>query len=50
MYVYIYRVFPSGGPYVPPHDSCVSPIKSKNCPPHIFVDHDKIFLKIFFQS
>ena len=33
--------------YVPPHNSCVPLIKSKNYPSPIFVDHDKICLDIF---
>ena len=52
------RVFPSGGGglggtphelYVSPHNSCVPPIKLKNCPPPIFVDHDKNFFRYFFN-
>ena len=54
-WILLYRVFPSGGTggtthelYVPPHNSCVPPIKSKNCsPPPIFVDQDKFFFRYF---
>ena len=51
-------VFPCGWPgeppissMFPPHDSCVQPIKFKNCPPPppIFVDHDKKCFKYFYN-
>ena len=37
-----------GGLGGPPYAPC-PPIKSKNCPPPIFVDHDKTFFRYFFD-
>ena len=49
-------VFPSGGgtggtpmSSMSPLITAVPPIKSKNCPPSIFVDHDKKFFRYFFN-
>ena len=43
----VYRVFPSGGT---PHELYVPPNKiEKIVPPPIFVDHDKIFFRYFFN-
>ena len=38
-----------GGGWEDPHELYVPLIKSKNCPPSIFVDHDKNFYKYFFN-